>query len=150
MNINEKEIEYIAKRYRHGKFSADRAWRALNIRKPSPWRRYRVAAAVGSLIFLSAAAAVIYHQATLPTTPTVEITAAVEPIAPLEAVKVIDFENAPLPDVIARIKEVYGVEVENLPANADQYRLSLHYEGNARELVATINEILETQITVKE
>lgn len=148
--MDEKEISFIAKRYRRDKFSVDNGWKSLHIKPTSSWRRMKTAAAVASVIVLSAAAAVIYHQTTLKTEQTPEAPVTINPIAPLDAVKVIDFENAPLPAVITKIKEVYGVEVNNLPENADEYYLSLHYEGNARELVATINEILETEMTVKE
>ena len=61
----------------------------------------------------------------------------------------IDFENATLPAVVAKIKEVYGVEVVNLPESADEYKLSLHYEGTAADLVDTINETLGTDIKVQ-
>ena len=54
------------------------------------------------------------------------------------------------PVVVDRIREVYGVEVVNLPDNADNYRLSLHYEGNPMELVETINDILDINMTIKE
>lgn len=74
----------------------------------------------------------------------------IEAISPIQAVKIIDFECSSLPDVISEIKEVYGVEVVNLPENAEEYHLSLHYEGNAADLVATINDILGTQMIVKE
>ena len=73
-----------------------------------------------------------------------------KPVAPTEVVKVIDFENTALPVVISKIKEVYGVEVINVPENAETYYLSLHYEGNAVDLVLTINEILDTEMRVKE
>lgn len=69
---------------------------------------------------------------------------------PTQVVRAIDFDNASLTDVIAKINEVYGISVTNLPANADSYRLSLHYEGNVVELVETINDILDTELTIKE
>ena len=67
----------------------------------------------------------------------------------MEPVKVVDFENAPLPVVVERIREVYGVEVDGLPENADDYVLSLHYEGTPVDLVDTINDLLSTEMTVK-
>ncbi|PWB06006.1 hypothetical protein C5O24_10620, partial [Paramuribaculum intestinale] len=92
----------------------------------------------------------IYHQYELKDTADKIVNESVRPAASLETVKIIDFENTPLPTVISKIKEVYGVEVINVPENAGEYRLSLHYEGNAVDLVATINDILETQMSVKE
>lgn len=71
-------------------------------------------------------------------------------VAPLKEIKVIDFEEAKLPEVVERIEAVYNVKIGNLPANADDFTLSLHYEGNPVDLVQTINEILETNLTVDE
>ena len=59
------------------------------------------------------------------------------------------FENSPLPVVYERNREVYGVEVDGLPENADDYVLSLHYEGTPVDLVDTINDLLSTEMTVK-
>lgn len=56
----------------------------------------------------------------------------------------------PLPTVISRIKDIYDVDVVNVSENAGDYRISPHYEGNAVDLGSTINEILETQMSVKE
>lgn len=145
----EKEITYIAKIYRKGKFSADKAWKRLHIAPSYKWRRMRIAAAVASVIVLSATAAIVWHNHDVSVKPQTE-----ETVLPLQnpktIVKVIDFEDTPLSTVISKIKEVYGVEVGNVPENAGEYKLSLHYEGNAVDLVATINEILETQMSVKE
>lgn len=138
--MEEKDIKFIARHYRKGRFSVEKGWRQLNIRPVSIWRRIRVAAAVAAVIVLSATAAVIYNHYTPQT----------EQSAPVEIVRVIDFENTPLPTVIAEIREVYGVEIDNIPENAAEYNLSLRYEGNAVDLVATINDILETQMTVKQ
>lgn len=71
-------------------------------------------------------------------------------VVPESAVRAIDFENTPLPTVISEIREVYGVELTGIPDNAVDYRLSLHYEGSAEDLIATINEILDTKMAVKE
>ena len=65
-------------------------------------------------------------------------------------IKVIDFENASLSDVVKKIEEVYNVKVENLPGNDKVYRLSLHYEGTPTDLIGVINDILNTQMTVTE
>ena len=146
-----QEIRYIAKHYRKGRFNAGEAWKRLSPASSSRMRVYRIAAAIAALAFLSATAAVIYHHYELKKTPVEPVAEPVsEPVKLTEVVKVIDFENAPLTAVVLKIKEVYGVEVVNVPENADDYHLSLHYEGNAVDLVATINDILETQIAVRE
>lgn len=147
--MEEKQIEFVAKHYRHGKFDAGKGWKRLGI-APSGWlRRIRVAAAVAGVVALTAVAAVIYNHYSIPQSP--EQPQPVQVAVPtLEAVKVIDFDNAPLPTVIAEIREVYGVEIANVPANAEAYRLSLHYEGNVADLVDAINDILGTEMEVKQ
>lgn len=145
----EEEISYIAKRYLKGKFSVEKSWRRLQIGPSAKIRRLRVAAAVASVIALSATGAIIYQQST--SHPAKEVQhPATRVVPPMEAVKVIDFEDAALPEVVSRIKEVYGVEISNLPENEGEYRLSLHYEGNVSDLVDAINDILGTQMVVKE
>lgn len=109
----------------------------------------RIAAAVASVIVLSATAAMVWHNHNLTSEPQTKEN--VQPIQnPKTIVRVIDFEDTSLPTVISKIKEIYDVDVANVPENAGAYRLSLHYEGNAVDLVSTINEILETQMSVKE
>lgn len=143
-----ENITYIAKRYSRGKFSVDKGWKRLNIKPVFKWSILKIAAAISSVVVLSATAAVIYHEYELKNSPERTIEEVIKPTQ-LEAVKVIDFENTPLTSVISKIKDVYGVEVVNIPDNAEEYHLSLHYEGNAVDLVATINDILETQMSVK-
>ena len=127
----EKEVSYIAKRYRKGRFSADKGWKRLGIASSFRVRRMRIAAAIASFVVLTGTAAVIYHHVSISET-NVGIPQN-QPVNPREVVRIIDFEDTPLPVVVDRIREVYGVEVVNLPDNADNYRLSLHYEGNPME-----------------
>lgn len=144
----ENEVSYIAKRYSKGKFSVDKSWQRLGIGPSARWRILRMAAAIASAAVLSAVAAIVYHQYNQPDTPVAEQPA--PPMKPEKAVKTIDFEDTPLSTVITKIREVYGVEVTGVPDNAADYHLSLHYEGNAMELIETINEILGTKMSVKE
>lgn len=139
---------FIVRHYRKGCFSVEKGWRRLGIGVTSKWWRLRVAAAVAATIVLSATAAVLYrHYATLEPTETITVTE--EQTAEVPVIKVIDFENTSLTEVVERIRETYGVEVTNVPENADSYRLSLHYEGTAEDLVDTINDILYTEMEVE-
>lgn len=148
MKMENKNIDFIARHYRKGRFGADAGWRRLGILPVSRWKRYRVAAAVAATVILSATAAIIYHeyQAADVRQQSIEAPA----ISPLAEVKVIDFENTSLTDVVKKIEEVYNVEVENLPEHVNGHELSLHYEGTPTDLIATINDILGTQMTVTE
>ena len=68
---------------------------------------------MAATVILSATATILYREYRLNDIP--QQTVPVETVSQLAEVKVIDFENAPLPDVIKRIESVYGVKVEDVP-----------------------------------
>lgn len=148
--MKNKEIDFIARRYRKGRFSPDSGWRRLGIVPVSKWRKYRVAAAVAATVILSATATILYREYHMDDTPQQTMPVTPQTISPLAEVKVIDFENAPLPDVVKKIEAVYNVKVEGIPASPEEYVLSLHYEGTPTDLISVINDILETQMSVSE
>lgn len=147
---SDREIDFVAKRYRQNKFSVHKAWNRLGVKHVTKYRRIGAAAATAGIIILSATAAVVYHTYYSKPVPTVLDTQKQSADILKESVRIIDFENTPLPTVILKIKEVYGVEIADIPDNASQYRLSLHFEGNVVDLVDAINDLLETQMSVKE
>ena len=147
--MDNKDIDFVARHYSKGRFSAAAGWRRLGIARESVWRRFRIAAAIAGIIVVSATAAVVYRQYhvaadNLPQTVTPAA------VSPLEEVRVIDFDNASLEEVVAKIETVYDVEVSNLPADEERYELSLHYQGTPADLIEVINEILGTEMTVSE
>lgn len=146
--MKNKEVDFIARRYKKGRFSPDAGWRCLGIAPISIWRRYRVAVAVAATVILSATAAIVYKEYRMDEIP--QQTAPVNITNPLAEVKVIDFENAPLPDVIKKIETVYNVKVNGIPASPEEYELSLHYEGTPTDLISVINDIIGTEMTVTE
>lgn len=148
--MENKEVDFIARRYKKGRFSPDAGWRRLGIAPVSIWRRYRVAAAVAATVILSATATILYREYRMDDVPQQTMPVKAQTISPLAEVKVIDFENAPLPEVVKIIESVYGVKVEGVPASPEEYVLSLHYEGTPTDLISVINEILGTQMTVAE
>lgn len=147
MSIN--DIDFIARHYRRGLFSTKEAWRRMGISPWRSWRRFRAAAAIGAAVILSATAAVVFTQyRTADESPLTEQSTI--PTSPLAVVKVIDFEDAPLPEVVKKIENLYGVKVEGLPANPEAHVLTLRYEGTPADLIAAINDILGTHMTVTE
>lgn len=148
--MENKEVDFIARRYKKGRFSPDAGWRRLGIAPVSIWKRHRVAAAVAATVILSATATILYREYRLEDVPQQTMPVKTQTISPLAEVKVIDFENAPLPEVVKKIESVYGVKVEGVPASPEEYELSLHYEGTPTDLISVINEILGTQMTVAE
>lgn len=146
--MKNKEVDFIARRYKKGRFSPDAGWQRMGIAPISIWRRYRVAAAVAATVILSATATVLYREYRMDDEP--KQAAPVVTVNPLEVVKVIDFEETPLPEVIKKIESIYNVKIDNIPDNPEDYELSLHYEGTPAVLISVINDILETQMTVAE
>ena len=145
----DREIGFIAKHYREGLFNADIALRKFKpiIRKIWSWQRIAVASCI--IIVLSAGAALLFRE-TFYTDNPIEIENNQSPVLPLEAIsKVIDFEDAPLPTVIDQINLVYNVTIVNIPIKAEDYRLSLHYEGNVVDLIDSINEILGINLEIE-
>lgn len=148
--MENKEVDFIARRYKKGRFSPDAGWYRLGIAPVSIWKRYRVAAVVAATVILSATATILYREYRMDDVPQQTMPVKAQTISPLAEVKVIDFENAPLPEVVKKIESVYGVKVEGVPASPEEYVLSLHYEGTPTDLISVINEILGTQMTVAE
>lgn len=142
------DIDFVARHYRKGLFSVDAGWRRLGLRPFAFWRRMRVAAAVAAAVALSATAAIIYREYSAADAERQPVPVVVA--SPLDEVKVIDFENASLAQVVDEIEAVYGVKVDNLPPDAGGYALSLHYEGSPVDLIDVINGILGTHMTVAE
>ncbi|MCM1490579.1 MAG: hypothetical protein NC095_07115 [Muribaculum sp.] len=144
----DKNIEFVAKHYRTSKFNADRGWKRLGIsRRFWNWKRVSAAAAVG-VVVVSAAAFAVYENYYVDTPSQQEVTP--NTVAPAYMIKAIDFENAPLPKVIESIENTYEVKIINIPDDATDFNLSLHYEGNAFELVETINDILDINLKIEE
>lgn len=145
-----KDIQYIAKHYRKGLFATETALRRIKSTGRRWWTPAKIAAASVAIVVMGATAAVLIHNSSIsePPAPTEQVQPSVSPS--VAVVRVIDFEETPLTVVVAEIKKVYGVEVTDLPENAAEYKLSLHYEGSAADLVDTINAILDTDMKIKE
>ncbi|MCH5318358.1 MAG: hypothetical protein J1E38_01445 [Paramuribaculum sp.] len=150
MSDFEKETGFIARHYRAGLFRVEPALRKIKPLVRVWWTLPRVAAASILLAVIGATAAILVHNGYFAEKPVSAIEQQTSDPTPSEmVVHSIDFDGATLPVVIEKIKAVYGVDVTGLPENAEEYRLTLHYEGSAIELIETINEILDTEITIK-
>lgn len=145
---HDEEIIAVARRYRSGAFAVKEGWERLGIASTPWWSAKKIAAAAAIAVVVSATAGIFIHNS-LQEPAHAEITPAVA-TAPRYTVRAIDFEDAPLPLVLETMKETYGVEIVNIPDNADTFKLTLHYEGNADDLVETINNIFGTEIAIKE
>lgn len=146
--MDSKDIDFVARHYRKGLFSVRSGWRRLGIGTAVRIRRLRIVAAIAAMVILSGTAAIIYRNNRAEDVQ--EQSVPVRTVGSLDEVKVIDFEDASLTDVVAKIESTYDVKVGGLPESPEEYRLSLHYEGTPVDLIATINDILGTQMTVTE
>lgn len=148
--MKDKDIDFVARHYRKGAFSAEKALHRMGFTLRKRWKPFRIAVAVVSIATVTAVASVIIHNeyASREATPEIVVQPAMK--EDLKAVRGIDFDNAPLPVVIEEIKAVYGVEVTDLPEDASTYHITLHYEGNVGDLLDTVNEILDTKLKIKE
>lgn len=143
------EISFIAGRYRKGRFDVEQALRRVRPQRGLWWTPVRIAAASVVIVAVSACAAVMIRQSYFASESSVVVE---QPsvVMPEQTVKVVDFDNVPLSEVIEEIRRVYGVDVAGLPDNPDDYRLSLHYEGTAVDLVENINDIFAIDMIIIE
>ena len=146
-------LRFVSRHYRRGAFSRSDAWRRLGIAPTGmSWRISRTAAAIVAAVVLTASACMLkwglpaFDRQPEATTPTV-----IERQAPTtsaaEISQKIEFNDAPLADVVARIERVYDVRIADVPEG--EYRLTLSYEGTAEDLIETINELLGTQMHIE-
>ena len=144
-----KDIEFLAKHYRKGLFTIEPALQRIKGFRKKFWTIPKVAAVSSVLIAIGATAAILitrsYNLEEIETEVPV-----IEKVSPAFVSRVIDFDDVPLTIVVQQINVVYGVEVDNIPINADELYVSLHYEGTALDLIDTLNEILDTHMKIIE
>ena len=144
-----REISFIAKHYKTGLFNAESALSKIKPIERKVWSLQRIAIAACIVVAISATAALLLHNTYYSEKPQ-EIENIQSPVVPVETTSnVIDFDDTPLTIVINEINLVYNVEIYNIPANPENYRLSLHYEGNVIDLIESINEILGINLEIK-
>ena len=117
------------------------------------WKRHAVAASIIGVTLLAAAAASTYlilnHAQPQPDIQETETTVSpIEETPKTETVKEMKFEDAPLPEVVKAIEKAYVVKVTG--KTEGQPNLTLSYKGTAEDLVAAINDLLGTNLTVEQ
>lgn len=145
----DEEVEFVAKHYRKG------AFRRGGFVVPEVLRHRRVArrwiAAASCAVVLSASAyfisQVAFKPVSKPEPSRVETVSVKSVAAEPDAIRRIEFNDAPLSTVAAEVERVYGVELENI--SDPDVRITISYEGTAADFVETVNELLGTHIIVK-
>lgn len=150
--MQDKDIDFVVSHFREDALSPESNWRRFRAIVGLRRRRASVAAAVAAIIVVSATAAVFtYKELSAPPIGTeTPHELFVDDVAPPDHTKLMVFEATGLSEVVVRIEEEYGVTIVNVPSNADDYVLTLRYEGTPEELIEAINEILGTHLRVEE
>lgn len=150
----DRQLDWVAKNFLASAFDIRRAWECISMAVGQPpaglrRRRLRYAAAIAATIVLTASAAYIAlkpesQPAAVPEPQTIERSATPEIDRPHR----LDFSDTPLSQVVAKIETEYGVTVDNVPEG--DYRLTGSFEGDAGEIVESINMLLGTEMEVVE
>lgn len=145
-----KSLSFVVSHYRpeafvpRGRYVLPRPW----------WRRMSVAASVAAGVFVASALvynAVIDRPSAVvePSQAPVSVPVTSAPVATAQTVQRLEFADMPLSQVIDNIQTAYNVTVTGMTPDDASRTLTLSYEGNADDLVAAINEILGTNLTVE-
>ena len=141
-------LNFVSRHYRANTFSAKEGLEKLDIGKRQWWRYRGAAAAIVGVVLVASAAIYSVVSPRLNGRDDVKVEQTDVAKDTKSEVKKIIFVDADLLTVVNEIEKVYGVKVENLPSK--EYRLTLSYEGNAADLVDTINELLGTNLKIAE
>lgn len=144
-------LRFVTRFYSPGALHPDTSF----IRKGLPfWKRHAVPASIIGTTLLAAAAVSTYlalnltHPQTAEPVKKNETTVFSASSIPTSGeVKKMKFEDASLHDVVKEIEKEYGVKVTG--ETEGQPRLSLSYEGTAEDLVAAINDLLGTNLSIE-
>ena len=139
----EESIRFVAEHYKPG------AFRRTRLMFSRPWWRTGWAAAAVAAVVLGASAAVITLTVNdrQPEPKPAPAPVTIEAPSPAQ-ISVIEFKDAPLATVVKEVENVYGVKIANVPADPS-LRLTLRYEGTAEDFIATVNDMLGTEMEVK-
>lgn len=156
--MKQSNLDFVLRHYRRGALSAKKAWQQLDIPESKPhlldiFAGRRAAAAACVAAVLTASAIMGYHLAeNHDSSPAVQQSSAAvvpPPVQSETAAPRLEFKNAPLSEVVKTIESTYGVHVDGLGDDGN-LRLTLSYQGSERQLVNTINELLGTELSLRQ
>lgn len=141
----EESLSFVVRHYRRGAFRPTMLFVASN-----RWRRLAVAASIAFGVIVASACVYLLtvHEPASSGAETTGPVASAPDEAPEKVSRRIRFDDAPLTRVVDEIENVYGVQVSPVADN-DTTRLTLSYEGNAADLLDTINELLGTDLKLE-
>lgn len=148
-NKTEESIRFVTGHYVDDTLLPRQGWQQFRISHHISSFRHNVAAACIGVTVLAASASIYYFTAYDHNTPreeTITLPAKESAVAPEVRIERIEYHDAPLKDVVAEIERVYGVTIGNVPDK--DMRLTISYEGTAQDVVETINDLLNLNLTV--
>lgn len=146
----EKSVRFVARHFSPEAFSRAKAWQRLGIPAVSvsrfqlPRSLKYAAVGIGVVALTASAILLINRDASAPVTEGAPAETVV-PSAPVSST--LRFNDTPLTEVVKAIEQTYGVRVTNIPA--EDYRLTGVYEGTADDILATINDLLGTNLEIE-
>lgn len=147
----DESLDFVSRYYEEDSLMPRQGWYRFRLTHSMPkWRRNVAAACIGAVVLVASAS--VYYVMTSSTSEREEpgvVTTVVETTEqnPYKVVK-IQFTDAALKDVVKEIEKAYGVKITNVPA--EETRLTISYEGNAYDVVETINDLLGINLKIEE
>lgn len=146
----DESLSFVARHYSPGKFNTHHAWQRIGIGVRPWWQRGRSIAAAVACVALVASACIYKWMA-----PERTHNDAAEPVhvespttaAPDMSVR-LEFADESLANVVKEIERVYGVSIGNVPDG--DIRVTLSYEGDAADLIATLNELFDLNLEIQQ
>lgn len=151
-NINEEELQFVAKHYKQNSLDADSAWKRFvkrtGYKSTDKYRRIAVAASV-CVVFGIAIAGGIWYANTIETTPAVTV-----PVSPeYRFIKkhgktvILKYDNEPIGNVLKELSAYYGKQISTSDSTR---RISGEIEAASMEEIVEILEVtLNISIEVK-
>lgn len=151
-NINEKELQFVAKHYKQNSLDADSAWKRFvkrtGYKSTDKYRRIAVAASV-CVVFGIAIAGGIWYANTIETTPPVTVPASPEYsfIKKHGKTVILKYDNEPIGNVLKELSAYYGKQISTSDSTR---RISGEIEAASMEEIVEILEVtLNISIEVK-
>lgn len=144
----EEDIQFVTRYYRDDTLLPARGWRLFRASHGISFFRRNIAAAAVILIVLSASASFyFYTRNNAPSTEQPAVSVPSTTISLAETSQKIEFRNADLKKVVEEIERIYEVKITGVPER--EIKVTISYEGTAAEVIETLNELFDTELSIK-
>ena len=149
LKIKEESLKFVAGHFKEGALLPREGWRRFKLTHHLSTFGRKFAAACAVAVVLAASASIYFFSSYESHTESNEnITdIRIDDKKPMDVkISKIQFNNAPLKDVVAEIERVYDVTIKNVPD--EEIMVTISYEGTASDVVETINDLFNTNLTI--